>query len=531
MSIEISKDPLLVFLQKLNLAKYYSLFKQKDVLLESLSALNESDLAELGLPLGPRRKIKASLLASFSSSVSSSYQAGYEASRMEDTLERRRTEMLLLEALYPKCARVPPFISQPLPDCGRRVDVLDEQHGLRHWRAEGGGTLWHAASLADDKNRQTPNFFSLKRSRGNNSLMSLEDVGSGISFQKLRNLVAEQLSTSNTSCIAEGKKIQADQHCTVRCTVLPSIAACGNQLPSIAACGNQLNGSIHESTGHAPKHVLEMSSPDAVIRALPPDELVRQEDVQTTTVRVTCLERNTQRARSMRDGAKVLVEACPSLGAGCSRVQKLTLLVQRQKQEQLRALQEELRAAEGLVESLRSMVADAQRDGDVHVGDHGHEEIQFEMQRNSCEVHGIAMESAHSLNSCNVKEKGPRAILALEAPEVWEEWPGVMEAIPQDTMHENIREGDGRSSQTGLALLEVSASLHSEHLGQTQAQEQLKSYSLDIWACDGVLAGSGDMNLESNEEIWNSNLGLNEARGACNIHCGLTSTLIEILDD
>ena len=45
------------WLEKLGLAKYAPIFSENEVELADLSELSEDDLKEIGLPLGPRRRI------------------------------------------------------------------------------------------------------------------------------------------------------------------------------------------------------------------------------------------------------------------------------------------------------------------------------------------------------------------------------------------------------------------------------------------------------------------------------------------
>ena len=49
------------FLRKLGLEKYLEVFEENEVDLETLPALSDDDLTELGLPLGPRRKLQQAL--------------------------------------------------------------------------------------------------------------------------------------------------------------------------------------------------------------------------------------------------------------------------------------------------------------------------------------------------------------------------------------------------------------------------------------------------------------------------------------
>ena len=49
------------FLRELDLEKYLHVFVEHEVDLETLPALSDDDLQELGLPLGPRRKLQQAL--------------------------------------------------------------------------------------------------------------------------------------------------------------------------------------------------------------------------------------------------------------------------------------------------------------------------------------------------------------------------------------------------------------------------------------------------------------------------------------
>src|SRR5262245_62323191 len=51
------------WLGKLGLAKYADLFKASEIELATLPHLKESDLKELGVPMGPRKKLLAAIAA------------------------------------------------------------------------------------------------------------------------------------------------------------------------------------------------------------------------------------------------------------------------------------------------------------------------------------------------------------------------------------------------------------------------------------------------------------------------------------
>lgn len=52
-------DELSPLLEQLGLGRYASVFAENEVDLDALRLLSEQDLIELGLPLGPRRKLLA----------------------------------------------------------------------------------------------------------------------------------------------------------------------------------------------------------------------------------------------------------------------------------------------------------------------------------------------------------------------------------------------------------------------------------------------------------------------------------------
>lgn len=86
------------WLDRLGLAKYAPVFAENDVDLETLQHLSEGDLRELGLPLGPRKKIlQAGSLASNprTTGFAQAAQSGDAARRAEP--ERRQITVMFAD--------------------------------------------------------------------------------------------------------------------------------------------------------------------------------------------------------------------------------------------------------------------------------------------------------------------------------------------------------------------------------------------------------------------------------------------------
>ena len=83
------------FLQTIGLSKYMDVFAENEIDLEAAAYLSEDDLKELGLPMGPRRKLAAAI-ARLENAVGSAQDAP-EPTRTATGVERRQLTLIFCD--------------------------------------------------------------------------------------------------------------------------------------------------------------------------------------------------------------------------------------------------------------------------------------------------------------------------------------------------------------------------------------------------------------------------------------------------
>ena len=90
------------WLQKLGLGQYAQRFAENEIDVSVLPHLTDQDLKDIGVPLGPRRKILAAITAETGTTNATPEPAASIEPKAQDTAERRQVTVMFSSA-YQKC--------------------------------------------------------------------------------------------------------------------------------------------------------------------------------------------------------------------------------------------------------------------------------------------------------------------------------------------------------------------------------------------------------------------------------------------